>query len=77
MKRNSLSYRYEYLLGQSKSEVLLELDHFFSFLYSDDVWIYDIEKYWCGLKEKIMFIEFENDIVNNVHVKYFYFKMYR
>ncbi|MEI3791238.1 MULTISPECIES: hypothetical protein [unclassified Chryseobacterium] len=54
-------------LGMTKKEVLKELGDSFNF-YPDDIWQYELNKTWWGLKT-IMFLEFENNIVSSKYTK--------
>ncbi|AQX07012.1 hypothetical protein BAX97_16070 [Elizabethkingia meningoseptica] len=63
---------YEYLLGKSKCEVIMELGDGFNF-YPDNVWMYDLKKTWWGRKT-VLSILFENNTVKIVDILYWYFK---
>lgn len=67
--------KYNELLGISKPEVLQKLGWGLHNLYTDDLWIYELDKIWI-LREIILFIEFENNYVTRIDVKYFYFMHY-
>jgi len=54
-------------LGMTKVEVLKELGDGFNF-YPDNIWYYELNKTWWGLKT-IMFFEFENNIVSSKYIK--------
>lgn len=54
-------------LGMTKKEVLKELGEGFNF-YPDNIWYYELNKTWWGLKT-IMFLEFENNIVSSKYIK--------
>ena len=71
MKKNKFSY----LLGKSKFEVLEELGEGFSNFYSEDIWLYQLEKIWW-LRENILFLEFEESHLKRVHVKRVYCRLY-
>ncbi|HFI4794319.1 hypothetical protein [Elizabethkingia anophelis] len=67
--------QYDCLLNKTKYEVFRRLGEGASNLFSDDLWIYDLKKSWW-IKETILFIEFEDNMVINSFVKKFYFRIY-
>ncbi|MFC4686800.1 hypothetical protein ACFO4P_07605 [Epilithonimonas pallida] len=60
-KNNERKIEHLSLVGKTKSEIIDLLGDDFNF-YPDDIWYYIISKTWYGRK-KILYIEFEDDIV--------------
>ncbi|ATC36320.1 TPA: hypothetical protein ACG0AB_003482 [Elizabethkingia anophelis] len=59
--------QYDCLLNKTKYEVFSKLREGESNLFSDDLWIYDLIRSWW-VKETILFIEFEDNMVINSFV---------
>ncbi|MEW7223621.1 hypothetical protein, partial [Elizabethkingia anophelis] len=66
---------YDWLINKSKYEVFSIYGDGENF-YSEDLWIYDLRKSFFGIKETVIFIEFENDLVKKTHFRNFYFRIY-
>lgn len=59
--------QYDCLLNKTKYEVFSKLREGASNLFSDDLWIYDLKRSWW-VKETILFIEFEDNMIINSFV---------
>ncbi|HFK5504950.1 hypothetical protein [Elizabethkingia anophelis] len=68
-------YKDKQFLKKSKLEIFNILGEGGNF-YSEDLWIYDLKKSLLGIKETILFLEFENDLVKKSNIKNFYFRIY-
>lgn len=66
---------FKILLGKSKYEIFMMFGEEKNF-YSEDLWLYDLAKSYCGLKETVLFVEFEDEFVKQIFVKKFYFRFY-
>ncbi|WP_407477730.1 hypothetical protein [Elizabethkingia meningoseptica] len=60
MKKNNPEYNS--LLGKSKREILGKLGEGFNF-FPDDIWIYELNKTWWGVKKISLLLRFEQDNV--------------
>lgn len=59
--------KYQYLIGLSKKQIIIEMGDEFNF-YPSQVWFYKIKRDWIG-RNWTLLLYFENDNVINIKIK--------